>query len=90
MAYIIDGEDLKRLVRMNFEEMKRVLKGKINDIEYEESVDENGELICSIYVYDKTISMTSITCHKKGYNVHWGNSTTWDIKEEIQSIMGGE
>ncbi|MGR5963455.1 hypothetical protein ACT7DB_00625 [Bacillus cereus] len=53
---------------MKFEEMKRALKGKINDIEYEESVDENGELICSIYVYDKTISMTSITsitCHKK-------------------------
>ncbi|PHD69881.1 hypothetical protein COF40_14325 [Bacillus toyonensis] len=88
MEFTIEGEDLKILVRARFEEMKDALENEVDEITYEESVDENGETICSIFVHDKTISLTSIRCDKTGWNIHWGSSTPVYIKEEIRTIMG--
>lgn len=90
MEFIITGEDLKELVQMKFEEMKDALENEVDEITYKESVDENGETICSILVHDKTISLTSIKCDKTGFNIHWGNSTPVYIKSAIEEIMGCE
>ncbi|HHK5532822.1 TPA: hypothetical protein ACQUHH_001158 [Bacillus mobilis] len=90
MEFIITGEDLKELVQMKFEEMKDALENEVDEITYKESVDENGETICSIFVYDKTISTTSIRCDKEGWNIHWGSSTPVYIQSEILEIMGYE
>lgn len=88
MEFIVTGEDLKELVQMKFEEIKDTLENEVDEITYKESVDENGETICSICVYDRTTSMTSIKCDKTGFNIHWGNSTPVYIKSAIEEIMG--
>ncbi|MHC5529505.1 hypothetical protein [Priestia megaterium] len=82
----ITGKDLKQLVEMRFWGIKNALKKLVKSVELE--LNENDKHL--IQIYDHTASLTTITCHEKGYNIHWGSGTPAQIKTIVNDIMDGE
>ncbi|ADH06310.1 hypothetical protein [Bacillus thuringiensis] len=87
MELVVSKENLKRLVSMKVEEIKNTFFDEIEEIKSTEIIDENGETIFFIYVYDDTNSMTSIKCDKRGWEAQWGNYTPVYVKMTIEWIM---
>jgi hypothetical protein len=78
---------LKRLVQMKLKQLDEVLEKHVNFIELQEDIDENGEIYYLIQISDLTVSLTTITCNKKGWDIRWGSSTPRHIKTLIDNVM---
>lgn len=87
--YIIAGEFLKDLVEFKFDELQDVFEDDefITNIELEFDQVFQGRIVHLIQISDKTYSLTTITCHEKGYSFHWGSSTPSALKAKIESVM---
>ncbi len=83
------GEMLKGLSEMKFNNLKDSLRWQnaFDSIELQEHVNDNGETVYLIQIYDKTISLTTITCDKKGWRINWGSSTPRSLKSVILNTM---
>lgn len=84
----ITGKDLKQLVEMRFLGIKNALKELVANVELQ--LNENGNDKHLIQIHDHTASLTTITCHETGYNIHWGSGTPAQIKTIVNDIMDGE
>ncbi|MEH7330504.1 hypothetical protein CN330_12145 [Priestia megaterium] len=87
--YIIEGEFLKDLVEFKFDELQDAFEDDefITNMELEFDQTYMGKNVHLIQISDKTYSLTTITCHEKGYSFHWGSSTPSALKAKIESIM---
>ncbi|CAK8580900.1 hypothetical protein [Priestia megaterium] len=86
----IIGEGLKRVVEMKALKIKDALKGMVEDVGLELDENVNGKNVHLIQITDKTISLTTITCHETGFNIHWGSGTPSNVKTIVNDIMNGE
>lgn len=82
-------EMVEGLSRSKYEKLQEALQGLPVELEFEQTV-HNGEPVCLIQIQDPSISMTTIRCNAKGYNIHWGSSTPSDLKSLISDTMRGE
>ncbi|MDM5359684.1 hypothetical protein [Peribacillus sp. ACCC06369] len=88
-SVIIQGKDLLRLVEWKLSELDDAFEEdeSVDYIEFEEKTDENGEPYFLFQIYDMSISMTTVRCDKKGFNIHFGSSTPRHVKTVIQNVM---
>ncbi|MGU3395008.1 hypothetical protein ACNHOZ_12685 [Priestia sp. D51] len=84
----ITGKDLKQLVEMRFWEIEDALEELVKKVELQ--LDKNGNDKHLIQIYDYTASLTTITCHETGCNIHWGSGTPSNVKTIVNDIMNGE
>ncbi|WP_349346487.1 hypothetical protein [Priestia megaterium] len=84
----ITGKDLKQLVEMRFWEIEDALEELVKKAELK--LDKNGNDKHLIQIYDHTASLTTITCHETGCNIHWGSGTPSNIKKIVLDILDGE
>jgi hypothetical protein len=89
MAITLEGRKLERMVHWKSSELEEALEDLdfLDETYFYQKADNNGEPIYLIQILDKSCSMTTITCHKHGYNFHWGNSTPGFIRAKIEEVM---
>lgn len=85
----VSVEALRKLAELKFTQLKNALRWQkdFESIELQKCGEEDDEICYLIQIYDKSISMTTISCTKTGWNIQWGSSITASLKAVIEKVM---